>query len=105
MKSNLKLEKVIIKIIFQLFLTKYANLGSFDVTMAVYEDNSFTKVADTDYEVAVPDHVNVGVSGNNLGDTGYTVVAKNCWVTPDDDVNNPIKYDALIDGCPNPDVS
>ena len=90
---------------FQLFLTKYANLGSFDVTMAVYEDNSFTKVADTDYEVAVPDHVNVGVSGNNLGDTGYTVVAKNCWVTPDDDVNNPIKYDALIDGCPNPDVS
>ena len=73
--------------------------------MAVYEDNSFTKVADTDYEVAVPDHVNVGVSGNNLGGTGYTVVAKNCWVTPDDDVNNPIKYDALIDGCPNPDVS
>ena len=104
MKSNLKLEKVIIKTIFQLFLTEYANLRSFDVTMAVYEDNSFTKVADTDYEVAVPDHV-VGVSGNNLGDTGYTVVAKNCWVTPDDDVNNPIKYDALIDGCPNPDVS
>ena len=58
-----------------------------------------------DYEVAVLGHVNVTISGNNLGDTGYTVVAKNCWVTPDDDVNNSIRYDILIDGCPNLDVS
>jgi hypothetical protein len=80
-----------------------AGTGNFDVTMAVYEDSSFTKVAGSDFSVAVPDHINIGIVGTNFADTGYQIVAQNCWMTPDNDPNNAIKYDILLNGCANPD--
>ena len=72
--------------------------------MAVYEDSSFTKVAGSDFAVQVPDHINIGIVGTNFADTGYNVVAENCWMTPDNNPDNVVRYDILLNGCANPDV-
>jgi len=77
--------------------------GNFDVTMAVYDDSSFTRVADSDYQVNVPDDVFVGIVGNNFGDSGYVIKAEECWITPDDNPENEVRYDVISAGCANAD--
>ena len=79
--------------------------GNFDVTMAVYEDNSYTKVAASDYSITVPDLVYVGVVGNNFGNSGYVVQTQECWVTPDSNPENTIRYDVITNGCADVNVS
>ena len=69
--------------------------GNFDVTMAVYDDSSFTRVADSDFSINVPDDVFVGIVGNNFGDSGYVIKAEECWITPDDNPDNEIRYDVI----------
>ena len=68
--------------------------------MAVYEDQSFTKVADKANSINVPDHIYVGVVGRNIG--SRVVVAEDCWITPTNDANNPIRYDVLTGACADP---
>jgi len=71
--------------------------GNFDLSMAVYEDVSFTKVAENGVAVAVPDHVYIGLVGKNIGD--LVVVADYCYITPDNDASNPVRYDVIVDQC------
>merc|ERR1711892_1253199 len=73
--------------------------GSFEVTMAVYEDSSYTKVAASDHSITVPDLVYVGVVGNNFGSSGYVIQTQECWVTPDSNPDNTIRYDVITNGC------
>jgi len=73
--------------------------GNFDVTMAVYEDSSFTKVAAAEHSITVPDLVYVGVVGSNFGNSGYVVSVQDCWVTPDNDPTNTVRYNVITSGC------
>merc|ERR1712048_551784 len=77
--------------------------GNFDVTMAVYEDSSFTKVAASDFSITVPDHVYVGVVGNNFGTSGYVIKTEECWITPDNNPDNTIRYNVITAGCADAD--
>merc|ERR1711892_701415 len=75
--------------------------GNFDLSMAVYEDSSFTKVAENGVAITVPDYVHIGVVGNNIGE--MVIVARDCWITPDNDPNNLVQYNILGDACANQD--
>ena len=77
--------------------------GAFDVTIAIYEDASFTRVADDQFQVIVPDHVYIGIvlaEGPNL-----LLQARSCWVTPDSSSSNSVHYTIMDNGCSNTNVS
>merc|ERR1712048_367834 len=58
-------------------------------------------VADESFEVEVPDHIFIGIVLTDSGN--FNIQSRTCWVTPDDDKDNPIQYNILMDGCPNQD--
>ena len=65
------------------------------VYAAVFEDDSFTKVAATD--MIVGDKVNVAIV--NKGDTAVFVKPIKCWFTPSNDVNDAEKTNVINNGC------
>merc|ERR1719383_719328 len=71
--------------------------ATLDVAMAVYEDESFTKVSDNGISVAVPDHVYIGVVGTDIGN--FQVIAENCYVTSGNDPSSSVRYNVLTNGC------
>ena len=77
--------------------------GEFDVSMAVYEDDSFTKVVDSDHEVIVPDHIFLGLVLN--AHPQFILRATRCWITPDANANNVVQFAVVEDGCKNSNVS
>ena len=76
--------------------------GEFDVGMAVYEDSSYTTVADDTFEVTVPDHIHLGMMLTESDN--FLLQARRCWVTPDNDQANTVQYNIIEDGCPNAEV-
>ena len=76
--------------------------GFFDVTMAIFEDESFTKVANSDYAIKVPDDIFMGVVADDA--SGFTLQLTSCWITPSSDSGDPIQYMIIENGCANPDV-
>merc|ERR1712062_61469 len=75
------------------------NSGSFPVSMAIYEDEAFSaERADNDI-VTVPDPVHVGVHVDNQSSLNIVTQLKNCWATPDDNADNPIRYPFIEDFC------
>ena len=77
--------------------------ATLDVAMAVYEDESFTKVSDNGISVAVPDHVYIGVVGTDIGN--FQVIAENCYVTSGNDPSSSVRYNVLTNGCADAAVS
>ena len=73
--------------------------GTWDTTMAVYEDESFTSVAGADYVVSVPDDIFIGIALQ--GAEGFVLRAKDCWITPGAADDSQTRYDILNDGCAN----
>merc|ERR1739838_725568 len=45
------------------------------------------------------DLVYVGVVGSNFGNSEYVVNVQDCWVTPDNDPTNTVRYDVITSGC------
>lgn len=76
--------------------------GEFNVAFAVYEDDSYTTVAPSDFAVTVPDHIFLGMA--ILDSDKFLIQAKRCWVTPDSNPENAIHYDIIQDGCANTEV-
>jgi len=77
------------------------------VIAAIYDDSSFTRVADSIFTHAVGDRIHVGVVAKHSD--GKSVRVENCWITPSVDSNDATKRDIIIDGCAvdnnlNPDV-
>jgi len=77
--------------------------GEFDVTIALYEDSSYTTVAGSNYSITVPDHVHVGIMLTYTA--SFLLQARDCWVTPDTNPANPTKYPILENGCKDTHVS
>ena len=75
-----------------------AAVGLFDVTMAVFTDDSYLTAAEEDFEIAVSDDVYVGMV---LDQGEFNVQARTCWVTPDNNAHNTIKYLLIENGCVN----
>ena len=76
--------------------------GEFNLAFAVYEDDSYTTVADSDFAVTVPDHIFLGMA--ILDSDQFLIQAKRCWATPDSNPENAIQYDVIQDGCANTEV-
>ena len=62
---------------------------------AVFEDESFTKVAPTD--MTVGDKVHVAII--HKGDTAAFVKPKQCWFSPTNDINDSQKSVVIENGC------
>ena len=70
-----------------------------DEAPLIYEDISFTKIAAADHSITAPDPVYVGVVGSNFGNSGYVVQVQDCWITPDNDPTNTVRYNVITSGC------
>ncbi|CBY08043.1 unnamed protein product [Oikopleura dioica] len=75
------------------------NSGSFPVSMAIYEDESFSAERAHNDIVTVPDPVHVAVHVNNQSSLNIVTQLNNCWATPDNNPDNPIRYPFIEDFC------
>ncbi|CAG5079478.1 Oidioi.mRNA.OKI2018_I69.PAR.g9262.t1.cds [Oikopleura dioica] len=74
-------------------------LGVFPVTMAIYEDNSFSSELPADSIITVPDPVHIAVHVNNEGSLNIVTKIEECWATPSADPNDSIFFKFIEDGC------
>ncbi|CAG5104283.1 Oidioi.mRNA.OKI2018_I69.chr1.g1178.t1.cds [Oikopleura dioica] len=75
------------------------NSGSFPVSMAIYEDESFSaERADGDV-VTVPDPVHLAVHVDNQSSLNIVTQLVNCWATPDNNADNPIRFPFIENSC------
>lgn len=73
-------------------------LGEFDVKMALFSDESFTTQVAGQHVVNVPDSVYVGINVEDLN-ARYKLTMVNCFMTPDKEFNNVVKYNVITDRC------
>jgi len=54
--------------------------SSFDVSMGVFEDNTFANLVGTNFTVQVPDKIFVGLTLG--GESNLILQGRQCWATP-----------------------
>jgi hypothetical protein len=65
--------------------------------MAIFTDDSYLTVAGDNFAVTVPNNIYVGIV---LDEGDFMVQAQKCWLTPDNNVQNPLQYIIIENGCP-----
>ncbi|XP_077350196.1 uncharacterized protein LOC144000332 isoform X1 [Lithobates pipiens] len=77
-------------------------IGTFETTLAFYKDsgynNPFSGSEDT---LSTEDFLYVGVFIQGGDASNLVLVIKNCYATPSNDVNDPLKYYIIQNSCPN----
>lgn len=79
------------------------NEGTFNISMALYEDETFTTILPEDSTIFVPNYIHLAVSGDLL-DGRYVIQVDSCWATPTADSSSDV-YSFMNGGCPSTDLA
>ncbi|XP_016381115.1 alpha-tectorin-like [Sinocyclocheilus rhinocerous] len=79
-----------------------AGQGTYQVRMIPYQDAEFSHpfAGSVNAELSKRIFVDVGVDG--VDSRQFASVIDTCWATPVNDPHYPLRWDLIVDGCPNP---
>uniref|UniRef100_A0A3Q1IRN5 ZP domain-containing protein n=1 Tax=Anabas testudineus TaxID=64144 RepID=A0A3Q1IRN5_ANATE len=75
----------------------------YNVTMQAYTEPTLTQVLTSDTEVQLDQRIWVELETEGLEGSFVSVVTDSCWATNEPSANESLRYDLIVNGCPNPD--
>ncbi|XP_066521272.1 uromodulin-like [Hoplias malabaricus] len=76
--------------------------GSYQIHMLTYPNASFIEPYSGDVVLKVNQKTFVALEVYGVDPQQISLVLDSCWATPDNNSANPIRWDLIIDECPNP---
>ncbi|KAI4889598.1 hypothetical protein NFI96_001492, partial [Prochilodus magdalenae] len=77
--------------------------GLYQVRMIPYQDAAFTHPYDGTEDIVVDQQIFMAVTVQGVDGRQIATVIDSCWVTPVNDQNFAVRWDLIINRCPNPD--
>ncbi|XP_036427675.1 pancreatic secretory granule membrane major glycoprotein GP2-like [Colossoma macropomum] len=78
------------------------NQGSYQIRMIPYPNASYIAPYSGDVTVDVNQQIFVAVEVEGVDNQQISTVLDHCWATPSDEINSTIRWDLIINDCPNP---
>ncbi|XP_067378940.1 uncharacterized protein [Channa argus] len=75
---------------------------NYDLTMNTYVDSERTQVLGSNTEVLLDQRIWVELDTHGLDELLVSVVTDSCWATADPSPTGALRYNLIINGCPNP---
>ncbi|KAK2863509.1 hypothetical protein Q5P01_003042 [Channa striata] len=72
------------------------------LTMNAYTDSKRTEALGSNTDVLLDQRIWVELNTNGLENSLVSVVTDSCWATPDPSPTGDVRYDLIVNGCPNP---
>ncbi|KAI4889562.1 hypothetical protein NFI96_007569 [Prochilodus magdalenae] len=79
------------------------NEGSYQIIMLPYPNASFITPYSGDVLLNFNQRIFVSVEVKGVDATQISTVLNQCWATPNDDINNTIRWDLITNDCPQPE--
>ncbi|KAL6474924.1 hypothetical protein MHYP_G00159640 [Metynnis hypsauchen] len=80
----------------------FLNKGSYQLRMVPYPNDSFVAPYSGKVTIDTNQQIFVAVEVDGVDNGQISNVLERCWATPSDDINQKIRWDLIISGCPNP---
>ncbi|XP_077371498.1 alpha-tectorin-like [Festucalex cinctus] len=74
---------------------------NYTLTMQAYTDSERTQLLAPNAYLALNQQIWIQLSGDGLDGNTVKIVTQSCWVTQEPSPNATLRYDLIIDGCPN----
>ncbi|XP_077439974.1 uromodulin-like [Vanacampus margaritifer] len=74
---------------------------NYTLTMQAYTDSERTQLLESGTYLALKQQIWIQLRAEGLDGNTVKIVTQSCWVTQDSSPNATLKYDLIIDGCPN----
>ncbi|KAF3698341.1 Alpha-tectorin Precursor [Channa argus] len=78
-----------------------SEIWNYTLTMNAYTDPKHTKLLNPDSEVLLDQRIWVELNSYELDDNLIKLVTNSCWASPNPSPNGDLKYDLIVNGCPN----
>ncbi|KAI4894713.1 hypothetical protein NFI96_034358, partial [Prochilodus magdalenae] len=75
--------------------------GTYDIKMMIYKDPSFREPYQGKVHLEVNHPIYVAVRVDRVDRRQFSLVLDNCWATPDQNSENPIRWNLIEHDCPN----
>ncbi|KAI4899389.1 hypothetical protein NFI96_002372 [Prochilodus magdalenae] len=79
--------------------------GMYQVRMIPYQDAAFSQPFSGSVDIEVDERIYVAVIVQGVDGRQISTVIDSCWATPVNDQNYAVRWDLIINKCPNPDDS
>ncbi|XP_022525156.2 alpha-tectorin-like [Astyanax mexicanus] len=75
--------------------------SAYQLRLVTYSDSSFITPYSGNITIEVNQQVFIAVEADGIDSSQFATVLDSCWATPYNDINYPVRWDLIINECPN----